>query len=292
MTIGLIGLVGLGIMGTAYAKNFIAADQAVAGADPSEDARNRCAALGVQVHEAAGAWLKECDIVITSLVSPTVLFDVASTLARDLTPGQVVVETGTFAMADKIKARDILAASGITLLDCTISGTGVQADTKDIIFMASGPDEAKNTARPFLEMISKKVIDAGGFGGGTRLKFVANHAVALHNVAAAETLNYAVKMGLDQNVIYDLLSTGAGQSKMSDLRMPLMMSGAYEPATASLMMFRKDLQIIAEDIKKSGAHAPLFDACVELYKQADAILPEHLDTASVYEVYSKEREER
>ncbi|NKB50722.1 MAG: NAD-binding protein [Rhizobiaceae bacterium] len=291
MTIGLIGLVGLGIMGTAYAKNFIAAGQTVAGADPSEDARNRCAELGVEVHEAAGAWLNQCDLVVLSLVSPTVLLDVASILARDMNPGQVVVETGTFAMDDKVKAREILEASDITLLDCTISGTGVQADAKDIIFMASGPEDAKNTARPFLEMISKKVIDAGDFGGGTRLKLIANHAVALHNVAAAETLNYAVKMGLDQEVIYDLLSTGAGQSKMSDLRMPLMMSGTYEPATASLMMFKKDLEIIGDDIKKTGAHAPLFEACVELYKQADATLPEHLDTASVYEIYANNRED-
>ena len=292
MTIGLIGLVGLGIMGTAYAKNFIAAGQSVAGADPSEDARVRCAALGAEVYETTGCWLRECDIVITSLVSPTVLQDVATALARELSPGQVVVETGTFSMSDKQKARNVLEAAGVILLDCTISGTGVQADNKDIIFMASGPNDAKNTARPFLEMISKKVIDAGDFGGGTRLKLVANHAVALHNVAAAETLNYAVKMGLDKDVVYDLLSTGAGQSKMSDLRMPLMMSGAYEPATATLMMFKKDLQIIADDIKQTGAHAPLFDACVDLYKQADAALPECLDTASVYEIYSKTLKQR
>jgi 3-hydroxyisobutyrate dehydrogenase-like beta-hydroxyacid dehydrogenase len=287
-----VGLVGLGIMGTAYAKNLIAAGEEVVGADPSEDARARCAAFGVEVHETAGSWLKQCDLVITSLVSPSVLLEVASSLARDLNPGQVVVETGTFAMADKITARDILAAAEITLLDCTISGTGVQAANKDIIFMASGPDEAKSIARPFLEMISKKVVDAGDFGGGTRLKFVANHAVALHNVAAAETLNYAVSMGLDKDVIYDLLSTGAGQSKMSDLRMPLMMSGAYDPATATLKMFQKDLQVIGDDLEKLGAHAPLFDACVELYRQADATLPENLDTASVYEVYVNKRQKR
>ncbi|MEP1209215.1 MAG: NAD(P)-dependent oxidoreductase [Rhizobiaceae bacterium] len=287
-----IGLIGLGIMGTAYARNFIGADQAVAGADPSGEARDRCAAFGVQVHDSAGPWLKECDIVILSLVSPNVLLDVASALARNLNPGQVVVETGTFAMADKVQARDILASADVNLLDCTISGTGIQAETKDILIMASGPEGAKSTARPYLEMISRKIIDAGEFGAGTQLKLVANHAVALHNVAAAETLNYAVSMGLDQDVIYDMLSTGAGQSKMSDLRMPLMMSRTYEPATASLMMFKKDLQIIGDDIKKTGAHAPLFDACVELYKQADAALPEHLDTASVYEIYSDRLKKR
>ena len=70
-----------------------------------------------------------------------------------------------------------------------------------------------------------------------------------------------------------------------------MMSGVYEPATASLMMFKKDLEVIGEDIKKSGAHAPLFEACAELYRQADKTLPEHLDTASVYEVYAQKQDD-
>lgn len=117
------------------------------------------------------------------------------------------------------------------------------------------------------------------------MKLVANHAVALHNCAAAETLNYAGAMGLEPQVVYDLMSQSAGQSKMSDLRMPLMIAANYEPPSASLEMFDKDLAIIGADIDQLGIRAPLFDACVALYEQALQELPKTHDTSSVYEIY-------
>lgn len=283
-----VGIIGLGIMGSAYAKNLLAAGEPVVGADPLEEARARLDALGGSPHETAGAWLAECDLVILALVSPSVLIEVCTDLATLLRRGQVVLETGTFALADKERARDILAGAGVILMDCPVSGTGAQAAAKDIVMMASGPPEALARARPYMAHFTRKVIDAGPFGGGTKLKFVANHAVALHNVAAAETLNYAVAMGLNKDVVYDMLSTGAGQSKMSDLRMPLMMSGTYEPPTATLKMFAKDLSVIGADIGRLAIPTPLFDACVELYQKANAQLPETFDPAAVYEVYARE----
>jgi len=218
---GKVAIVGLGIMGAAYAKNLIAGGAAVIGADPLEAARERLTDLGGTAYERAGAWLADCDLVILALISPAVLKEVTSTLARVLAPGQVVLETGTFALADKEAAQTTLAASGVHLLDCPVSGTGAQAAVGDIIMMASGDEKAIARARPFMALFTKKVINAGKFGAGSRLKYVANHAVALHNAAAAETLAYADALGIDRKTVYDMLSSGAGQSKMSDLRMPL-----------------------------------------------------------------------
>lgn len=125
--------------------------------------------------------------------------------------------------------------------------------------MASGNSEAIAQARAAMAHFTRKVIEAGEVGVRSRLKYVANHAVALHN-AAAETLAYADALGLDRDTTYDLLSTGAGQSKISDLRMPLMISGAYDPPTATLKMFEKDLTVVGDDLRRLKLMAPLFDA--------------------------------
>ena len=207
-----------------------------------------------------------------------------------MNPGQVVLETGTFALADKVAAHDILAHDGIHLLDCPVSGTGAQARDADILMMVSGNAEAVAQARPFIAHFTKGVIEAGDFGMGSRLKYVANHAVALHNAAAAETLAYADALGLDRQTTYEMLSSGAGQSMMSDLRMPLMISGIYEPPTASLKMFKKDLSVIGDDLRRLRMNTPLFDAVDALYRAASASLPETHDTASVFEVYRKQNE--
>jgi 3-hydroxyisobutyrate dehydrogenase-like beta-hydroxyacid dehydrogenase len=284
-----VGIIGLGIMGTAYAKNLIAGGCDVAGSDPSVEAQKRLTDLGGTAHATTGDWLADCDLIIIALLSPAILHTVAAELTTLLKPGQIVIETGTFALEDKLAAYDTLQAAGITLLDCPVSGTGAQAMKADILMMMSGPADAIETARPFIEHVTKGIIVGGAFGAGTQLKFVANHAVALHNTAAAETLAYADALGLDRGMIYEMLSTGAGQSRMSDLRMPLMISGAYEPPTATLKMFEKDLRVIGEDIARLGLTTPLFDACVDLYAEASRCLPETYDTASVFEVYNAKR---
>lgn len=284
-----VGIIGLGIMGSAYARNLIAGGHSVSGSDPLPEARNRLMSLGGTAHETVGEWLGTCDLVILSLVSPHVLREVSTELAAILRPEQIVLETGTFALEDKLAARDTLQAAGLTLLDCPVSGTGAQAWEGDILMMMSGPEQAVETARSVISSMSKGVVMAGDFGTGSRLKFVANHAVALHNTAAAETLAYADALGLDRKMVFEMLSTGAGQSRMSDQRMPLMISGSYDPPTATLKMFEKDLSVIGADLKRLGLRAPLFEASAELYAEASHLLPETHDTAAVFEVYKTRR---
>ncbi|MGI9419222.1 MAG: NAD(P)-dependent oxidoreductase [Geminicoccaceae bacterium] len=282
-----VGIIGLGIMGGAYARNLVAAGETVIGVDPLEDARERVAEAGGEAYAEPGSWIGACDLVILSLASPSILASVTTALRGLVKPGQIVLETGTFALADKEAARQTLAKADAILLDCPVSGTGAQAAKGDLVMMASGPGDAIEQARPLMEKFTRLVINAEPFGNGTRLKFVANHAVALHNAAAAETLHYADELGLDREMVYELLSSGAGQSRMSDLRMPLMMSGSYRPPTASLKMFEKDFSVIGNSLAEHDVKAPLFEAARRLYEQAFADLPEDYDAAAVFEIYQQ-----
>ena len=234
---------------------------------------------------AIGKWIKDCNIVIISVASTEALATVAKALAEVLEPGQIVMETGTFAMIDKLAAKASIEVGGAILLDTPVSGTGKQAATADLVIMASGEIQAIALAKPYMEHLSHTIIEAGDFGAGSKLKYIANHAVALHNCAAAETLHYADSLGVDRDVVYHMLSKGAGQSKMLDLRMPLMISGSYTPATAHMAMFKKDLSIISADILSQGITTPMFDAVSNLYNQSWAIVSEESDTAAIFEVY-------
>ena len=286
-----VGIIGLAIMGSAYAGNLLKGGVAVEGADPTMAAREALEQAEGVSHEAAGDWLTSCDLVILSVASPKVLAEVSASLGGILQPGQIVMETGTFAMADKLAAKEAVERSGAVLLDCPVSGTGAQAAKGDLLIMASGPSDAIARARPFMEHLCHTVMEAGEFGAGSKLKYVANHIVALHNCAAAEALHYGDAMGLDRQVTYDLLSKGAGQSRMLDLRMPLMIAGAYEPATATMSMFQKDLSIIGVDIRAHNISTPMFDAANDVYGQGWSSVPMSYDTAAVFEVYRQMDEE-
>lgn len=280
-----VGIIGLGIMGSAYAGNLLRAGVAVAGTDPAVQGREQLEAAGGMSHLSVGPWLKDCDLVIISVAATKVLAAVTKELGAVLDPGQVVMETGTFAMADKLAAQAAVEAGGAILLDTPVSGTGKQAATADLVIMASGPSDAIDHATPYMEHLCHTIMRAGEFGAGSKLKYIANHAVALHNCAAAETLHYADALGVDRDVVYQLLSKGAGQSKMLDLRMPLMISGEYTPATAHMAMFEKDLSIIGADIRAQGITTPMFDAVSALYDECWTSLPQDYDTAAVFEVY-------
>ena len=280
-----VGIIGLGIMGSAYAKNLLDAGVCVAGADPAILSREQLEVAGGMSHLSAGPWLIDCDLVIISVASTKVLATVSKELGEILNPGQVVMETGTFAMVDKLAAKAAVEVDGAVLLDTPVSGTGKQAATADLVIMASGPSHAIAHAKPYMEYLSHTIIEAGDFGAGSKLKYIANHAVALHNCAAAETLHYADSLGMDRNLVYHMLSKGAGQSKMLDLRMPLMISGSYTPATAHMEMFQKDLSIIGADIRNQGITTPMFDAVSSLYDKGWALVSKDSDTASVFEVY-------
>ena len=257
----------------------------VAGADPAILSREQLEVAGGMSHLSAGPWLIDCDLVIISVASTKVLATVSKELGEILNPGQVVMETGTFAMVDKLAAKAAVEVDGAVLLDTPVSGTGKQAATADLVIMASGPSHAIAHAKPYMEYLSHTIIEAGDFGAGSKLKYIANHAVALHNCAAAETLHYADSLGIDRNLVYHMLSKGAGQSKMLDLRMPLMISGSYTPATAHMEMFQKDLSIIGADIRNQGITTPMFDAVSSLYDKGWSLVSKDSDTASVFEVY-------
>lgn len=284
-----VAIVGLGIMGSAYAKNLIAGGAAVAGTDPLDSARAALTAAGGTAHEGIGPWVRDADLILLSLATPGALHRVAADLAEQIAPGQIVAETGTFSLDDKHAVRAVIDGAGGVTLDCTISGTGAQARAKDLVMMTSGPEEAVRRIEPILAAFTKATLFAGAFGNGARLKYVANLAVALHNCAAAETLHYARSHGLPDDLVYRMLSTGAGQSRMLDLRMPMMIAGDYRPATANMSMFEKDFSIIGADIAAQGVATPMFDAVREIYDIAYAELAADLDTAGVYEVYREGR---
>lgn len=280
-----VAIIGLGIMGAAYASNFLKSGIEVHGSDTDSVRLNNFSSLGGLPHSKIDTWVKECDFVLISLSSPVALHHVVSELANTASDEQIILETGTFSLDDKFRIKRDLKDTNAFIYDCTVSGTGAQAVTADLVFMISGANVKKEKVKECLSYIGRKVIDAGEYGNASKLKYVANHAVAVHNCAAAETLSYAKNIGLDEHVVYDMLSNGAGQSKMSDLRMPLMIDKNYTPATAHMAMFHKDLNIISEHLAASFSFSPLFDQCKHLYEQAKAHIPDDYDTAAIFEEY-------
>ena len=262
-----VGVIGLGIMGSAMAANLARAGFAVYGYDivASRRAGTRCRS----VEEVAS----KAPIVITSLPSAEALHAVSKELK-----GAIVVETSTLPIEDKLKARDVV---GKTLLDCPLSGTGAQARTRDLVVYASGDETSFKKIIPVLKGFSRAHYYLGEFGNGSKMKFVANLLVAIHNVSAAEAFVLGMKAGLDPQTIYRVAGDGAGTSRMFQVRGPQMVTGRYDNATMKNEVWQKDMKIIGEFATRLGVPTPLFNASAANYTAAMAQGFAKQDTAAV-----------
>ncbi len=276
-----VGIVGLGIMGSAISANLVRAGFRVVGYDVLAGRRADHRRAGGTPARSCREVARRAAIVLTSLPSSQSLLDTADELVRGGQPNQVVIETSTLPISVKEAARARLATRGITLLDCPLSGTGAQARDRDLVVYASGGRNAYRRTIPVLEGFARAHYYVGVFGSGSRMKFVANLLVAIHNVAAAEALVLAMKAGLDPATVLKVVADGAGSSRMLEVRGPMMVKGDYADATMKVEVWQKDMTIIGDFARALECPTPLFSASASIYTAAMAMGRGSEDTASV-----------
>ncbi|HEX5320024.1 MAG TPA: NAD(P)-dependent oxidoreductase [Stellaceae bacterium] len=275
-----VAVIGLGIMGSAFAGNLAAAGFAVQGfdTDPARPFRSTGSAAEA---------VRGCAVALTSLPSVAALEATVEALSAGPRRGLVVAETGTFPIEAKEAARQRLAAAGIALLDCPVSGTGAQAAVRDLAVFASGDEAAYLRCQPVFAAIARVSHYLGAFGNGSRMKFVANLLVAVHNAATAEAIVLGTKSGLDPHKILEVIASGAGNSRIFELRGPMMAAEHYRPASASTHIFQKDSAIIAAFARALGVDTPMLDAAAPLFDEADALGFGDDDVAAVHAVLAR-----
>jgi putative dehydrogenase len=284
---GIVGIIGLGIMGGAFARNLIADGWIVAGVDPDPKRRKEMTKAGVSVSDSVKELVAEVPVVITSLPSPAALHAVVAEIAAAKVKPRIVIEASTFTLDDKLAAEKVLRKAGHTMLDCPVSGTGAQAAVKDLVVYASGDKKAIEKVMPVFAGFSRKTDNLGVFGNGSKMKYVANLLVAIHNVAAAEAMVLGMKAGLDPEQIFKFANGGAGQSRMFEIRGPMMVNDDYSVPTMKNYLWQKDMTVIGEFANKLGVPTPLFSATLPIYASALSVGYADQDTGAVCGVLEK-----
>ena len=265
---GTVGIIGLGIMGGAFAQSLVREGWRVIGYDIDAARRRAMARLGVVIAADGADVTRKARTIITSLPSPRALALTAETIAKAHVPSRVIVEMSTFTIEDKARAEAVLRKAGHVLLDCPVSGTGAQAKVKDLVVYASGGAAEIKRLRPMFAAFTRAVHDIGVFGNGSRMKYVANLLVAINNVASAEAMVLGMKAGLPPQLIFDLIKTGAGNSRVFELRAPMMVKNDYHDATMKISVWQKDMDVIGSYAKRIRVPTPMFDASKAIYNKA------------------------
>lgn len=278
-----VGIVGLGIMGGVFARFLAQADWRVVGHDIDPVCRETAAGAGVDVVSSAAAVAAKARVIITMLPSAKALHAVIAEIAGSGAPPCTVVDMGTLSLADKQKAQQTLADAGHSMLDCPVSGTGTQAKNKDIIIFVSGDPVVGANLEPMFAAFAREAHHVGPFGCGTRMKFVANLLVSIHTAAAGEAFALGIKAGLDPKQILQLMTAGAANSRMLQVRGPMMAEGRYDGPniSARATILAKDTTLIGQFADDLGCPVPLLGVAKALFVTACATGHADEDAAAV-----------
>ena len=280
-----IGSIGLGAMGGSYAFHLLNEGYKVLGLDPDIKNSNKFSKYGGVIVNNIKDLLYKSDVVILSLPTVPIFKKIIDDITNnyDGSDSKILIDMNTISLEDKVKAKHQLNKLNIDMIDAPVSGTGAQAKTKDLVIMSSGSKESISYCEKIFLSFSRQNIFVGEFGNGIKFKILANLLVTVHNTVTAEALLLGQKTGLDEKMIYKVLNAGAASSVMLDKRMPLMINKNYEPATASMTIFLKDIDVIRQFIKNNNINSPTFEAAAKVYDEAKVNLPSTYDTAAVFE---------
>lgn len=289
-----VGLIGIGLAGSAFAELLLEAGYEVVGYDIDAGKCARLAQRGGVAATSPADVAGRCDRVLLSLMTTDIVIQVVEgsggLLEADPPPSHIIDAT-TGDPEKSIALAERLAVRGVQYLDATISGSSQQIRDREGVFMVGGDRTAFEACHDLFAAITDKVFHVGPSGSGTKTKLAVNLISGLHRLALAEGLAFAEKLGLDLPAFLDLLCHTAIASDLIEAKGPKMIRGDFIPPQARLAQHRKDVSLILEYARKEGLGLPLSRTHLEVLDSAIRAGDGDLDNAAVIREIRRRRPE-
>jgi 3-hydroxyisobutyrate dehydrogenase-like beta-hydroxyacid dehydrogenase len=280
-----VGVIGLGLMGTAISERLLAAGYRVS-------VWNRTWEKAAPLLAAGAAWsdnpLADCGRVVVCLYTSDVVASVLDQLGGALRPGQVLVDTTTGDPVQTAALGARLAERGVAYLDAPVSGSSEQTRRGEATVIVGGPVEAFDACRDLFAVLSQKVFHVGPWGSGARMKLVTNLVLGLNRAALAEGLVFAASLGLPPEDALAVLKDSAAYSRQMDTKGRKMVEGDFT-TQAKLTQHLKDVRLILHAAAAGGLSLPLTQRHRELLEKAEAAGFGEADNSAIIRAYDRSK---
>ncbi len=286
-----VGLVGLGLMGSAIGGNLLDAGFEVVGYDVEGDRRAEHADRGGRVASTVADLAAQCSKILLSLPNSDIVRLVClgeGSIADAAVAGTLVIDTTTGRPRDTEEVAAALAAADVRYVDATLSGNAAMAEHRDLVAMLGGSEEDVAAARPVLEAISRSIHHLGPAGSGSRTKLVINLVVGVQRVVLAEALVMGERSALPLAVLLDVLKDSAAYSKAMDIWGGRMVEGDHYPPASRIRQSHKDFRLITEQGETVGTPTWLASQVRRLLEIAEEGGLADADNSAVVEVLRRE----
>lgn len=290
-----IGLIGLGLLGSAMAERWLSTGHFVLGFDIDPACRERLQAAGGHVADSAAAVFAGCGDVVLSLPDNCavrqVLETVPSQLLEHVPPpanrqgcGRLIIDTTTGDPQAAAETGAALARRGIAYVDATVAGSSAEARLGQVVVMAGGTVEAFGHAVPVLASFSTRQFHTGPCGSGATAKLIVNLVLGLNRAVLAEGLHLAQQCGVDLEQMLEILQSGPAYSRVMDTKGRKMVSRDFTPQ-ARLQQHWKDVRLIRELGRRHAARLPLSELHDRLLQRAAELGYGPLDNSAILRVW-------
>jgi len=284
-----IGILGLGLIGRVAAEKLMPEGyECIAIRRPSTE---DFPGLGGKLVDTARELAEISDIVISALPNVPAAhaaMEGPDGLLAGAHAGLTIIEMNTFGVADKEKLKALVDATPAMLLDCPVSGTQPIIRAGNGVIMMSGDEAGCASVKPVLETICPKTFYVGEYGTGIKLKLMINFMVGANTVALAEGMLFGASMGLDPQLMIDIVGPSAAGSTVFNIRAGIIKDRAWQPCAGPSKLLWKDLDIVEEQADELGLSAPILRLCNDYYKKIEKAGRLEDECAVVYEILEAE----
>lgn len=263
MQIKNVAVIGLGAMGSQLATLLLQSGYNVKGFDIIEEKMKRLTPIGLKISRSPKDAASGAELVVLSLQTWDIVKDVTlgkKGILASKNPGKIIADMSTVPPAESRSMAKQLSVKGIDWLDVPISGSSAQLKAGNAVFMAAGKKSVFNIIKPVLEKIGKKAVYVGPNGDAAMLKIIVNTILYLNQAAAIEGFVLGLKAGLNPDVMFEVVSSGAAGSDLIGARGRDMLTGNFEPKGA---LGIKSLDFALENAERLGVILPM----TALYRQ-------------------------
>ncbi|MBI3896483.1 MAG: NAD(P)-dependent oxidoreductase [Acidobacteria bacterium] len=261
---GKLGFVGLGIMGFPMAGNLIKAGHALTVYNRTRSRAEGLALGGATVADTPAEVGRQAQVIFLCLGDSVSVRQLVESLMGSVQPGSLVVDCTTIAPSVSRQIGVRFLERGVDFLDAPCSGSKAGATNATLTFMVGGAPKAFERAKPYLEVMGKKVFYIGGPGMGLQAKLTQNLIGALTVQAMAEGFVLARKAGLSPSLMLEILQASVARSPIIEAKMPIVLKRNFEP-NFSLKWMHKDLGLMLESGRELNVPLPATALVHELF---------------------------
>ncbi|MBX9652368.1 NAD(P)-dependent oxidoreductase [bacterium] len=282
-----IGIVGLGLMGTAIAERLLAHHYRVVVWNRTREKSESLLRLGATWSDNP---FVDCDCVLISLYSTDVVRDVLQQMQDGMRAGQIVIDTTTGEPDAAVRLAQELKEQGIIYLDAPVSGSSEQTRSGDATLFVAGDQRTYERLEPLWRVLGRAVFYVGENGAASQMKLVSNLVLGLNRAALAEGLIFAKRMGIDPMQALTILRSSAAYSRVMDIKGDKMVTRDFR-VQARLSQHLKDVRIILQKANQLNQLLPLTETHRSILERAEEAGWGDADNSAVINAYEESRDE-